>query len=66
MRLVVDHDRPAAGEDEREGSDRLGDERPKQLSSTPLSPPPITGSRFFAGSVVFVALTIAPCIPSAT
>ena len=26
----------------------------------------ITGSPFLAGSVVFTALTIAPCIPSAT
>jgi hypothetical protein len=32
VRLGVDHDRPAAGEDEREGADRLRRQRPQELT----------------------------------
>src|SRR5581483_11439546 len=32
VRLRVDHDRAAAGEDEREGADRLGCQRAQQLA----------------------------------
>jgi hypothetical protein len=42
VRLGVDHDRPAAGEDEREGADELGREQARethaQLGSSSASP----------------------------
>ncbi len=69
MRLVVDHDRAAPGEDEREGADRLGDERSRQRRH--LTAARLRGSRgdryvLRDRAGVLTALTIAPCIPSAT
>ncbi len=64
MRLRVDHHCAAACEHERERADRLGDERASGVSA-----PPSTGGS--PGDLspridVFTALTIAPCMPSAT
>ena len=72
LRLRVDHDRAAAGEDEREGADQLGDERADDDAATRISSSRRLSrlddrqARSAPGSLVFTALTIAPCIPSAT
>src|SRR3954453_1404869 len=84
LRLLVDHDRAAAGEDERERADRLRSQLSQQIAAHAAGgrngvavstchqqqPALATGSMtrkpLSAGRAVLRALTIAPCIPSAT